>query len=119
MTLSIEADPAPLRTDEYGVIRVGNSQVLLDVVIREFKNGASPDGIVAGYPSLKLEDVYGVIAYYLRHQSEIDEYLSTRREEAAKLRQEIETKQGSQAELREKLMERKRQMEQEHAAAHQ
>jgi uncharacterized protein (DUF433 family) len=90
MTLTLHTDPIPLRIDEHGVIRVGDSQVLLDVVIREFNNGAEPEAIAHGYPTLNLADVYGVIAYYLRHRKEIDDYLHIRRQEAEKLRQEIE-----------------------------
>jgi uncharacterized protein (DUF433 family) len=114
--LSIQTDPVPLRVDEHGVIRVGDSQVLLDVVIREFNNGADPEAIVHGYSTLKLADVYDVIAYYLRHRQEIDEYVHARREEAQKLREKIEAKQPSRVELRAKLLARKAQMELEHAS---
>lgn len=116
MSLNIQTEPVTLRTDENGVIRVGDSQVLLDVVIREFNNGADPEGIVHGYSTLKLADVYAVIAYYLRRRKEVDEYLQARREEAEKLRQEIEAKQPGRAELRAKLLARKAQMELEHAS---
>ncbi len=116
MALTIQTDPSPLRVDESGVIRVGESQVLLDIVIRQFNNGAEPEAIAHGYPTLNLADVYGVIAYYLRHQKEIDDYLSTRRQEAEKLRQEIEAKQASRVELRAKLLARKAQMELAHAS---
>ncbi|HVS37218.1 MAG TPA: hypothetical protein VMS17_16770 [Gemmataceae bacterium] len=103
MSLEIQTDPSPLRTDEYGVVRVGDSQVLLDVVIREFNNGSDPEGIVRGYSTLQLADVYGVIAYYLRHRARVDEYLKGRREEAARLRRKIEANQPGQAELLAKL----------------
>jgi uncharacterized protein (DUF433 family) len=116
MPMTIHTDPIPLRVDEYGVVRVGDSQVLLDVVVREFNNGADPETIAHGYSTLKLADVYAVIAYYLRHCKEIDEYLATRRDEAASLRQEIEAKQPSRTELRDKLLARKAQMELEHAS---
>ena len=111
MPLTIHTDPSPLRLDEYGVLRVGDSQVLLDVVIQQFHNGAEPEAIAHGFPTLQLADVYGVIAYYLRHRQELDEYLRTRRQEAEKLRQEIEAKQPGRAELRAKLLARKAQME--------
>lgn len=117
MSLSIQADPAPLRPDEYGVVRVGDSQVVLDIVIREFNNGADPEGIVHGYPTLNLADVYAVIAYYLRHRKEVDEYLQARREEAERLRQEIESKQPDRTQLRAKLMARKAMMEREHTSS--
>jgi uncharacterized protein (DUF433 family) len=116
MTLTIQTDPVPLRVDEHGVVRVGDSQVLLDIVIREFNNGAEPEAIAHGYPTLNLADVYGVIAYYLRHRKDIDDYVGSRRQEAEKLRLEIEAKQRSRAELRAKLLARKAQMELEHAS---
>lgn len=117
MTLTIQSDPTPLRIDEHGVVRVGDSQVLLDIVIREFNNGAEPETIVHGYSTLNLADVYGVIAYYLRHRNDIDEYLHARRQEAEKLRQEIEAKQPGRVELRAKLLARKAQVELAHASA--
>jgi uncharacterized protein (DUF433 family) len=116
MPLTVRTDPVSLRTDEHGVVRVGDSQVLLDIVIRGFNNGADPEGITHGYPTLDLADVYAVIAYYLRHRKEVDEYLQTRREEAERLRKEIEAKQPSRAELRAKLLARKTQKELEHAS---
>ena len=107
MAPTIHTDPTPLGVDEHGVVRVGNSQVLLDVVIREFNNGAEPESIAHGFPTLNLADVYAVIAYYLRHRQEIDEYLATRRQEAETLRHDIESKQPSRLELRAKLLARK------------
>lgn len=116
MPLSIRTDPAPLRVDEHGVIRVGKSQVLLDIVIREHNNGANAEGIVRGYPTLDLADVYATIAYYLRHREEVDAYLQARRKEAEELRHMIEAKQPDRAQLREKLLARKEAMEQGHAS---
>jgi uncharacterized protein (DUF433 family) len=116
MALTIQADPIPLRVDEHGVIRVGDSQVLLDIVIQEFSNGAELEAIAHGYPTLNLADVYGVIAYYLRHRQAIDDYIHSRRHEAEKLRQEIEAKQPSRVQLRAKLLARKAQMELAHAS---
>jgi uncharacterized protein (DUF433 family) len=116
VALNIHADPIPLRVDEHGVIRVGDSQVLLDVVVREFNNGAEPETIANGYPTLDLADAYGVIAYYLRHRKELDQYLHARRQDADKLRQEIEAKQPSRTELRAKLLTRKAQIDLAHAS---
>jgi uncharacterized protein (DUF433 family) len=107
MKFAIHTVSNPLRFDEYGVIRVGGSQVLLDVVIREFLNGAEPEAIARGYPTLDLADVYGVIAYYLKHRKDIDDYLNARRQEARELRHEIEAKQPSRVEFRAKLLVRK------------
>jgi len=117
MPLTIQADLVPLRTDEYGVVRVGDSQVVLDIVIRAFNNGSDPESIVHGYPTLNLADAYAAIAYYLRHRKDVDAYLQSRREEAERLRQEIEAKQPDRIELRAKLLARKAQMEREHASS--
>lgn len=86
--------PSPLRM-MHGEFRVGNTRVCLGVVIREFLAGAEPQAILDAYPSLGMADVYGAIAYF-----------AARREEAERLRQEIEAAQPSGAELREKLRAR-------------
>lgn len=116
MAFMIQTEPSPIRVDEHGVVRVGDSQVLLDIVVQEFNNGAEPEAIAQGYPTLDLADVYGAIAYYLRHRKDIDDYLDTRRQEAETLRQEIEARQPSRVELRAKLLARKAQMELAHAS---
>jgi hypothetical protein len=54
---------------------------------------------------VSLADVYAVIAYYLRHRSEVDEYLGNRVREHAELRREIEGRPEYQ-ELRERLLAR-------------
>ncbi|HZU38077.1 MAG TPA: DUF433 domain-containing protein [Gemmataceae bacterium] len=111
MILTVQPHPVPIRVDEHGVARVGNSQVLLDIVIREFNNGAEPETISHGYPTLELADVYSVIGYYLRHRMDVDQYLLARQQEAEALRREIEAKQPDRAALRAKLLARKAQME--------
>jgi uncharacterized protein (DUF433 family) len=116
MALTIHNDVAPLRMDENGVVRVGDCKVILDVVIAAFNNGSDPEEIVRGFSTLQLADVYATIAYYLRHRKEVDDYLSVRREEAVRLRQEIEANQPDRANLRAKLLARQAQMELDHAS---
>jgi hypothetical protein len=43
--------------------------------VRRFWEGDTPESIVQSFPVLTLEQVYGAIAYYLRHQDTIDSYL--------------------------------------------
>ena len=117
MTPPIQPDPVPLRSDGGTGLRVGDSRVSLDTVIEEFENGADPEGIVNAYPTLRLADVYAVIAYYLRHQDEVKEYLRQREEEADRLQQEIEAKQPGRGELRAKLMARRAEQEQGNASS--
>ena len=116
MTPPIPADPVPLRADEGGALRVGDSRVTLDTVIHEYENGAEPEGIVDAYSTLRLADVYAVIAYYLGHKEEVTDYLRTRQAEAAELRREIESRQPGRNELRAKLLARRDRQAQGHAS---
>lgn len=103
MTKSIQADPVPLREDQHGGLRVGESRVLLELVIHEFSEGATPEAIVEAYSTLKLADVYGVLSYYLNHRQIIEEYLERREHEAAEIRAKIESQQPDRGDLRERI----------------
>jgi uncharacterized protein (DUF433 family) len=116
MNLPAQPIPVPLRMDEHGAARVGESQVLLDVLIHAFLSGETPDAIVRAYPTLQLADVYAVIAYYLRSKEEVDGYLRAREAEAERLRQDVEDGLPGAAELRAKLLARKAARGQEPAA---
>ena len=80
----------PLRTDAGGKIRVGESGVLLEIVIHAFQRGETPESIVESYPTLKLADVYAVLAYYLTHRSQVDRYMQNAEGAIARLEREIE-----------------------------
>ena len=92
MTLAIQATPVPLRDEPDGTVRVGGTRVLLDTVVSAFRSGASAEQITEQYPDLELADVYAVIAYYLRNPASVDAYVSRRRQEADRLRSEIEAR---------------------------
>ena len=92
-TRTIEPVPVPLRQDAIGALRVGDSRVLLELVIHAFQDGATPEAIVQSYDTLKLPDVYAVLAYYLTHQEDVHVYLARRNDEADTLRREIESAQ--------------------------
>jgi uncharacterized protein (DUF433 family) len=64
-----------VRQDESGVLRVGNTRVMLDSVVAAFHQGHSAETIAQQYPALSLEEVYGAIAYYLANQAEVGQYL--------------------------------------------
>jgi uncharacterized protein (DUF433 family) len=89
MTLTLHADPLPLRVDDTGAIRVGQSRVTLDVLLQYWRMGMKPEEIARGLDTLTLADVHGALAYYFRHQAEMDTYLRQREEEAEQLRQQI------------------------------
>ena len=88
--------PVPLRMDEYGKFRVGDSRVLLEMVIHAYYNGETPEGIVDSYSTLKIADVYAVIAYYLTYPDEIDAYMRDVDARAEAILQELAEKQTPQ-----------------------
>jgi uncharacterized protein (DUF433 family) len=104
--LSLEPIAVPLRQDATGAVRVGKSRVLLELVIRAFRDGATPEAIVQAYDTLELSDVYAVLAYYLAHREEVEGYLRRCAEEADALRCEIESAQPRRLDLRERLLAR-------------
>lgn len=106
MSLVIEAPPVPLRTDEDGVMRVGQTRVPLDTVVYAFNQGASPEEIVMSYPSLELSDVYAVVNYYLHNRTDVDAYLSERGAETTRIRNENE-KRFPQEGIRARLLSRR------------
>ena len=106
MSLSLQAKPVPVRTDEHGVIRVGETRVSLDTVIFAFNQGSTPEEIVSDYSTLDLSDVYAVIAYYLQNQTEVEEYLRERGEQRNTVRREMEAR-FPQAGIRERLLARR------------
>jgi uncharacterized protein (DUF433 family) len=65
------------------VYRVAGTRVALDSIIRRFWEGDAPEAIVQSFPVLTLEQVYGAIAYNLRHQACIDTYLQQAEAEEA------------------------------------
>ena len=107
MAFSVQAEAPPLREDSAGALRVGDSRVLLEMVIRAFQDGATPESIVQRYPTLELSDAYAAIAYYLRHRPEIESYLARREHEAQQIRERIEATHGDMSEIRSRLMARR------------
>ncbi len=87
----------PLRADQHGAIRVGNTRVLLELVVHAYLSGETPEGIVDQYSTLTTSDVYAVIAYYLTHREEIDAYVRQRDAEAEQIIREIEANRGPEA----------------------
>jgi uncharacterized protein (DUF433 family) len=106
MMLKLVAQSLPLKTNADGVMLVGKTRVTLDTVVAAFDRGATAEEIVHRYPSLKLADVYAVIAFYLNHQQETEIYLQQRKQQAQVIRQTNESKLDPQV-MRDRLLARK------------
>ena len=107
----------PLREEPAGVFRIGASQVLLELVLRAFKAGATPEAIVHSYDTLNLSDVYAVITRYLSAPDPFDEYLRIREEAGVEVKRKIEERQGPQGNLRDILLARAAAKEKQRAEA--
>jgi uncharacterized protein (DUF433 family) len=87
MTMVVAAEEPPLAMDAAGVFRVGNSRVTLDTIVGAFRDGATAEEIAEQYPAISLGQIYAVIAYYLAHTVDVDDYLRIREQQAAEVRQ--------------------------------
>jgi quercetin dioxygenase-like cupin family protein len=58
---------------------------MLDSVVDAFREGCSPETIREDFDGLTLAHVYGAMAFYLDHQTEMDAYLLRRGEQWAEL----------------------------------
>lgn len=112
MTITIKINDAPsLRVDKDGVIRVGKTRVILDLVVNAYHRGQTPEEIVKAYTALNLADVYGAIGYYLHHKEELDKYLQQRKEVAEAFRAEqMKQQEGLKAKLEARKKEQSQQV---------
>jgi len=59
-----------------GSYYVAGTRISLDSIVHAFRRGEAPETICRNFELLKLEEVYGAIAYYLANQTEVDAYLA-------------------------------------------
>ena len=59
----------------HGGYYVAWTRISIESVVYSFNEGHSPEAIQEDFPSLKRAQIYGAIAFYLDHQSEIDKHL--------------------------------------------
>jgi uncharacterized protein (DUF433 family) len=80
---------------------IGATRVSLDSMVYAFRRGESPETICQNFELLNLEQVYGAIAYYLAHKSDIDAYLIRQSEKWAEGKEDSDP---LPANLRERLI---------------
>ncbi len=97
----------PIEQDETGEIFVEGTRVPIDIIIGQFKHGATPRQIVDDYDVLNLGDVYAVIGYYLHNKADVEAYLIHQQHERDQAKQQaIERFQLTG--IRERLLARQR-----------
>ncbi len=117
MTLSLEAIPVPLRVEPTGDVRIADTRIDIEILIGEYKRRRTPEDIVRSYDTLKLADVYAIIAYYLRHTEEVEAYIAERERQAEWWRQKLEAEGMSRPDFYQELLARRARMESGNAAA--
>ena len=73
---------------------VAGSRVSLDSIVGAYWDGKSPEAIVEEFPTLTAEQVYGAIAFYLHHKTEIDRHLAQQAERWKDLQRSSEAQHG-------------------------
>src|SRR5437016_8059779 len=86
----IVAEKPPLSVWEDGSVRIGDSRLLLELVIHSFNAGNAPERIAEQFPPVSVGDLYSVIGYYLRHKDRFDRYFAECEVETDELRARIE-----------------------------
>src|SRR5205823_13630517 len=84
-----------------GSYYVAGTRISLDSIVHAFRRGESPETICQNFELLRLEEIYGAIAYYLANPADIDAYLIRQNEKWAEGRR---NKESLPADLRERLM---------------
>jgi uncharacterized protein (DUF433 family) len=106
MALALTPPPLPLASDDHGVVRVAGTRVTLDTIIGAYKGGRSAEEMAQDYPTVPKSAIYATIAYYPSAQVDVDAYLRARKEQAEKVRAEVEQWSPSTG-LRQRLLERR------------
>jgi uncharacterized protein (DUF433 family) len=58
-------------------IRLKGHRVWIEDVLYEYiHNAQSPENMAERFPTLRLDQIYATILYYLQHQEELDQYLA-------------------------------------------
>jgi uncharacterized protein (DUF433 family) len=80
---------------------VAGTRISLDSIVHAFRRGESPETICQNFEVLRLEEVYGAIAYYVANQTDIDSYLIRQNEKWAEGKRNAEP---LSSDLRERLI---------------
>jgi uncharacterized protein (DUF433 family) len=68
---------------------IADTRVSLDSVVHAYWEGYSPEMIAQSFSALSLEQVYGAIAYYLRHRATVDTSIQKAEATGEALRQNL------------------------------
>lgn len=62
--------------DNGTTIRIKGHRVGIDMIIERFNAGETPEHILSQFETIRLEDIFAAITYYLHHRERLDAWLS-------------------------------------------
>lgn len=74
--------------NEMEITGLWGTRISLESIVYGFLRGESPETIARSFPLLKLEEVYGAIAFYLANEPAVDALLEKGREGFKSLREQ-------------------------------
>ncbi len=93
-------------------IRIAGTRVGIEFVLREYRQGASPEELALRFPTLTLEQIHATITYYLARRDEIDAYLvDTAQEQQADAEQAQAEPNAFRQSLRERIDQERRRLQ--------
>jgi len=106
MAVTVVPVVPPIAADAHGVLRVFGTRVTFETIVAYFESGAAAEEIASRLPTVPLVAIYEVIAYYLHHHPEVDNYLVHRREQESETERSFRAQPGMQ-DLRARLLARR------------
>jgi uncharacterized protein (DUF433 family) len=78
--------PDFLTEGAYGEVRLTGHRIGLDHVIEDYNSGYSPERLHEEFPTLPLDLIQKVLAFYEANREEVDAYMARGREESERHR---------------------------------
>lgn len=103
---TLEPVTVPLQSDSSGALRIADTRVLLELIVRAFRAGATPEEIVQAYDTLRLPDVYAVLAWCLNNELAVADYMAEREQLASTVQKELEVLRPGRVDLLKSLTDR-------------
>jgi len=116
--IAIEAETPPLKVWPDATIRIGQSRIKVERIIKAYLNGSSPEQFASDYPTVTVEEAYGAIFYYLRHKAKLDEHVAEMDRKGDDAQRLLEEKFGSQEGMRERMIARRQALAGERNGTH-
>lgn len=95
------------------IIRLKGHRIYLEHIVSRWLNGDTPEHIVHELPTLELEEVYGVITYYLHNRAEVDAFMERVRLRDEAMMREFDARPPDAVTLRIRAIKQQRREEEE------